>query len=76
MKKFDLEKTLSLLKVGQVWRNDWNHPFSNPWNARIIDIKEDGNLLVDEWLAGDTEKGETSWWCGNFVVFYTRLIYE
>lgn len=64
------------LKVGQHWRNDWNHPFSNPWNAKIIEIKENGDLLVSEWLADDDEINRMEWNSGNFRVFYTRLINE
>lgn len=64
------------LDVGQHWRNDWNDPFSNPWNARIIEIRDNGTLFVSEWLADDPEINRVEWDEGNFCVFYTRLISE
>ena len=64
------------LEVGQHWRNDWNHPFSNPWNAKIIAIRNNKTLLISEWLADDSEINRMEWDEGNFRVFYTRLINE
>lgn len=68
--------TYEKLRVGHHWRNDWNHPFSNPWNAKIVEILENRKLIVDEWLADDDEINRTEWDEANFRVFYVRLIDE